>query len=70
MWRWEFIPATPVDIFSSSRNKSSGQVLHSQALNHSLSVTFLTASLNFSAFSLLNLRIPFPALPGVYLLLS
>lgn len=60
----------PVGIFSSLRNKSSGQVLHSQTLNLSFSVTSLTGSLNFSAFSLLNLRIPSPALPGVYLLLT
>lgn len=71
MWRWEFIPAMPVCIFSSLRNKSSGQALHSQALNLSFSErTSLTGSLNFSAFSLLNLRIPFPAFPGVYLFLS
>lgn len=44
----------PVGIFSSLRNKSSGQVLHSQALTFSLSVTSLTDSLNFSAFSLLE----------------
>lgn len=60
----------PVGIFSSLRNKSSGQVLHSQTLNLSFSVTSLTGSLNFSAFSLLNLRIPSPALPGVYLFLT
>lgn len=44
----------PVGVFSSLRNKSSGQVLHSQVLNVSLSVTSLTSSLNFTAFSFLE----------------